>query len=75
MGSLTIYLPNELAIEAQRKGLLDSEKIVELIKQAIEKPQATHFQKQLLQQTSGIWKNGNGLQWQVEQRQQWESDK
>lgn len=37
MASLTIHLPDELVKRAERVGLLESEKMVELLQQAVEK--------------------------------------
>ncbi|MFU8928306.1 hypothetical protein [Acinetobacter puyangensis] len=53
MTSLTIHLPDDLADEAKRKGLLDPVQVTELIRQAVNNPKATDDQKTLLQQTSG----------------------
>lgn len=38
MTSLTIHLPDKLAEKAQKIGLLDAEQVVELIKQAVNRP-------------------------------------
>ncbi|MCH4247057.1 MAG: hypothetical protein LKF82_04340 [Acinetobacter populi] len=74
MTSLTIQLPDDLADEAKRKGLLDPVQVTELIRQAVNNPKATEYQKTLLQQTSGIWQQGDGLQWQLVQREQWDRE-
>ena len=77
--TVTVELPDELAAQAQREGLLAPQRLQSLLEQALtqvhaQQQPATPAQQDLLARTRGLWRHGDGLAWQQRRHAEWERD-
>lgn len=73
MTTITVELPEHIAEQARRAGLLQPQRLQILLEQALAATEsATPEQRALLARTRGLWRHGDGLQWQRQQRDDWE---
>jgi hypothetical protein len=78
MTTITIELPDDVAERAKQKGLLDPGRMRKLLEQALSGAQntgeASPDEHSLLTRTRGLWRHGDGLRWQEQQRGEWARD-
>lgn len=73
MTTITVELPDDLAARAKREGLLTPLRLQALLEQALaDMEAASPAQQAILARTRGLWRHGDGLEWQRQQRSEWE---